>query len=129
MCVCVRHSAVQSASERVDVKQLAPVRVLTCLILFWGLSGCEHMSKCLMFWWAELQFCGCPVGGRCVSYRPSVGGSLPPEPVWARLMYRFSSFSYTQEEKTQNRGWMCKCLSLKVTQCVSRVCWPCCTAG
>lgn len=47
----------------------------------------------IFVWWAELQFCCCPVGGHCVSYRPSVGGSLPLEPDWARLMYRFNSFS------------------------------------
>lgn len=48
---------------------------------------------------AELQFCGCLVGGHWSSYRPSDGGSLPLEPDWARLMYRFNSFSLREKKK------------------------------
>lgn len=45
-----------------------------------------------------MEFCGCPAAWRYVSYKPSDGGSLPLEPDWARLMYKFNSFSYGQKQ-------------------------------
>ncbi len=88
VCVCV------CASVCVDVSRTS-VRMCVLFSVCVGVSSWTDVYV----WWAELQFCGCPVGGRCGSYRPSVGGSLPPEPDWARLMYRFNSFSYEQKNR------------------------------
>lgn len=94
-----------------------------------GTCGCERMTFCCV-WRAELPYCGCLVGADCSSYRPSDGGSLPLEPDWARLMYKFNSLSYWggggEREKRKKKGTSVCGRSLKdewlnLTDCFSDV--------
>lgn len=74
----------------------------------WDVWMRAHDVCCV--WRAELQYCGCVVGAHCSSYRPSVGGSLPLEPDWARLMYKFNSLSLGGGgggERRENKGYKC----------------------
>lgn len=86
-----------------------------------GVCGCALRDGFCCVWWAELQFCGWGRDGS--SYRPSDGGSLPLEPDWARLMYKFNSFSLGEGEKNEKSvsGNSIKDERLNLTDCFSGV--------
>lgn len=74
-----------------------------CLLWMSAVLSCK--SRTLFWVWScEQMFsiCGISVaalGEVCDFYRPSAEGSLPLDPDWARLMYRFKSFSCKQKIK------------------------------
>ena len=78
--------------------------------------------------WAELQSYGWPARC-CLLYRPSAEGS-PPEPDWARLMYRFNNLSCGRTGREENmstpreREWAriifkCVCCDVTIYYCKS----------